>query len=102
VSTDAFEKAGELVDPEHRLPGEEESESSPIAADARHWADVYEELMSFKRHLLDTVHEQRDEVSESARHEVESDRTMLESEFERLRRRYSFWIERVRQLEGGA
>jgi hypothetical protein len=102
VSTDAFEKAGELVDPEHRLPGEEESESSPIAADARHWADVYEELMSFKRNLLDTVHEQRDEVSESARHEVESDRAVLETEYARLHRRYLFWSARVRQLEHGA
>src|SRR5437867_13218155 len=58
---DPLDVAGELIDPEHRLPGELDSETSPLLEDAQHWLQVYAELLAFKRTLLRTaeVHKER-------------------------------------------
>jgi hypothetical protein len=99
---DPREVAGELVDPDHRLPGEEESELSSLIEDAVHWQRVYEELLTFKRTLLRTaeVHKKED-APEPVAHEVASDQIVLHSEMLRLERRHRFWQERVRELQAG-
>jgi hypothetical protein len=97
--TDPLDVAGELTDPDHRLPGERDSESSPLLEDAEHWLRVYAELLAFKRTLLRTaeVHKERapDEVAE----EVGQDEVLLRSELERLERRHSFWQARALELQ---
>ncbi len=60
---------------EDRLPGEVDSETSPLLEDAEHWLSVYQELLTFKRTLVRTA------------------------ELERLENRHRFWQERVRQLQ---
>ncbi len=57
-----------------RLPGEMDSETSPLLEDAQHWLSVYQELLTFRRTLVPTA------------------------ELERLENRHRFWQERVRQL----
>jgi hypothetical protein len=98
---DPLELAGDLTNPEHRLPGEEESESSPLLEDAQHWLQVYAELLSFKRTLIRTAEVHKEAASEPVVEEVGNDQLLLESELERLIRRHRFWEERVRRLQTG-
>ncbi len=100
MGADPVDVAGELVDPEHRLPGEVESEGSPLLEDAIHWKRVYEELLAFKRTLLRTAEVHKEAASEEVAHEVSSDQVVLESELRRLESRHEFWRERVRSLQG--
>jgi hypothetical protein len=97
-ASDPLEVVGDLVDPEHRLPGEEESEQSPLLEDAVHWQRVYEELLTFKRILLRTAAVHEEDAPEPVAHEVASDQVVLRSEMRRLERRHRFWQERAREL----
>jgi hypothetical protein len=90
--------AGELIDPEHRLPGEEESEGSPLLDDAMHWQRVYEELLAFKRTLIRTVEVHKQGAPAAVVHEVGNDQVVLTSELRRLERRHEFWQGRVQEL----
>src|SRR5262245_36856638 len=99
MGTDPLEVAAELVDPDHRLPGEEESELSLLVEDAVHWQRVYEELLTFKRTLLRTVEVHKEDAPEPVVHEVANDQLVLHSEMRRLERRHQFWQERVRELQ---
>ena len=78
--------AGESVDPE-RLE------------DAVHWLQVYQDLLAFKRRVLESAGELAPEMEEVAREEVgKTDLTILAAEAARLERRLRFWRERVDQL----
>lgn len=68
---------------EIRLPGEEESEQSPLLEDAQHWEQVYAELITFKRNLLGATVD---------------DRAVLETDLKRLEGRHRYWQERSKQL----
>ena len=81
---DPLDVAEELVDPERRLPGEQESESSPLLEDAVHWQRVYEELLAFKRTLLRTAEVHKEAAPAPVVHEVGSDQVILRSELNRL------------------
>src|SRR5262245_37502739 len=96
---DPLEVAGSLVDPDHRLPGEEESEESPLVEDAVHWQQVYEELLAFKRTLVRTADVHMEDAPEPVVSEVASDQVVLLSELRRLERRHQFWRDRVRELQ---
>jgi hypothetical protein len=98
---DPLEVAGELMDPEHRLPGEEESEGSPLLEDAQHWQQVYSELLMFKRTLLRTAEVHKQGASQPVADEVGNDQLVLRSELDRLLRRHRYWEERVRELQSG-
>ncbi len=98
-SRDPVEVAGDLVDPGHRLPGEQESEASLLLEDAIHWQRVYEELLAFKRTLLRTAEVHKEAAPEPVVREVSNDQVVLESELSRLERRHQFWQERVQQLQ---
>ncbi len=98
---EAQRAAEEIIDPEHRLPGEEESEQSPLLEDAQHWEQVYAELVGFKRDLLDAMEGQREQTDhEAVTAEVEKDQTVLESELRRLTGRHQYWSEQVRRRAG--
>jgi hypothetical protein len=96
---DPLEVAGDLVDPDHRLPGEVESEASPLLEDAIHWQRVYGELLAFKRTLLRTAEVHKEAAPEPVVHEVSNDQVVLESELGRLERRHQFWQGRVQELQ---
>lgn len=91
--------AGELVDPDHRLPGERDSEASPLLEDAQHWVQVYAELLAFKRTLLRTAEVHKDRAPDEVAYEVTNDQVLLRSELDRLERRHRFWQQRARELQ---
>jgi hypothetical protein len=97
---DPLELAENLVDPEHRLPGEAESEDSPLVDDAVHWQRVYQELLAFKRTLLRTAAVHKEDAPEEVVEEVSNDQLLLETELHRLERRYEFWERRALELQG--
>jgi hypothetical protein len=96
---DPLDVAENLVNPEHRLPGERESESSPLLEDAVHWQRVYEELLAFKRTLLRTAEVHKVDAPHPVVDEVSNDQVLLQSELQRLERRHQFWQDRLRELQ---
>jgi len=98
-SGNAREGAEDLMDPGHRLPGEVDSESSPLLEDAEHWLQVYRELLTFKRTLLRTAEVHKEGASEPVVAEVSEDQKMLRAELDRLEQRHSFWQGRARELQ---
>jgi hypothetical protein len=96
---DPLEVAGDLMDPDHRLPGEEESEDSPLLEDAQHWLQVYAELLTFKRTLMRTAEIHKEGAPAPVVDEVSNDQVLLQSELERLQRRHRYWQDRVRQIQ---
>ena len=99
---DVVDMVGDLTDPEHRLPGEQDSEASPLLEDAQHWLHVYGELVAFKRTLLRTAEVHKEGAPEAVVQEVSTDEALLRSELERLERRHRFWQDRALQLQKGA
>jgi hypothetical protein len=98
-SGDAVDVARELTNPQYRLPGEEDSESSPLLEDAEHWLQVYRELLTFKRTLLRTAEIHREGAPEAVATEVGGDQTLLRAELDRLEQRHDFWERRARELQ---
>jgi hypothetical protein len=98
---DPLEIAGELTDPEHRLPGEQDSEASHLLEDAQHWLQVYAELLAFKRTLLRTAEIHKEGATEAVVEEVSNDQVLLSSELDRLERRHRFWQARAQELRQG-
>jgi len=98
---DVGEIASDLMDPEHRLPGEVDSESSPLLEDAQHWLQVYRELLTFKRTLLRTAEIHKEGAPDAVIAEVSDDQAILRAELDRLEQRQSFWERRAQQLQAG-
>src|SRR5438094_5626688 len=89
--------AGEAVDPDRLLEGE--NPSTTHLEDAVHWVQVYEDLLAFKRRLQQSAGEATPEMEEIAREEVgKTDMTILAAETARLERRLRFWRERADEL----
>lgn len=88
----------EAADPDRLLPGEDPS--SHYADDARHWIEVYDELLRFKTRLLQVAEDTLKDVhGQPARHEVvETDRVVLQTEVNRFRNRLAFWKDRLADL----
>jgi len=99
---DIVNMVGDLTDPEHRLPGERDSETSGLLEDAQHWLHVYGELVAFKRTLLRTAEVHKEGAPEPVVQEVSNDEALLRSELDRLEGRHRFWQERAQQLQKGA
>src|SRR5437879_6388200 len=88
--------AGEAVDPDRLLEGE--NSSTTDLEDALHWLRVYEDLLAFKGRLLQSAGEVAPEMDEIAREEVgKTDLAILAAEAARLERRLRFWRERADQ-----
>jgi hypothetical protein len=96
---DPVDIVGDLMDPEHRLPGERDSEASPLLEDAQHWLNVYGELLAFKRTLLRTAEIHKEGAAEAVVAEVSGDQVLLQSELDRLERRHRFWQARALELQ---
>ena len=93
------EQAGrDAADPGRLLDGEDPS--TPHADEARHWLNVYSELVTFKEQAMTTSEANKSAMRTSdAREEVEkTDMRVLEAERKRLRERLAFWERRHRQL----
>lgn len=89
--------ADKAMDPDRLLEGE--NPSTTHLDDAVHWIQVYEDLLTFKRRLLQSAGEVAPEMEESARDEVgKTDLTILVAEAARLERRLRFWRERADEL----
>jgi hypothetical protein len=94
MMNDADEAAQEGVDPDRRLPGEPEDSSD--LEEAVKWAEVYEDLLAFKRHMLDTLRADLRYRRPEARREIEeTDLVIMEAEAERLERRRDLWRGRL-------
>jgi hypothetical protein len=89
----------DTLDGDRLLQGEDPNSSDP--EDARHWAAVYGELLSFKEDLLSTARQRQARMSEAtAKKEVTAtDIQILEVERDRLRRRLNFWEAKIRKVE---
>lgn len=98
AADDPRDVAEDLMDPDHRLPGEVDSESSPLLADAQHWHRVYAELLTFKRTLLRTAEVHKEGAPDPVVDEVGNDELLLRAELERLERRHQFWQARINEL----
>ena len=91
---DPQKAAGEAVDPDRLLEGEDPE--TPHAEEASHWVEVYSELMTFKDRAVATAHRNLGQMPE-ADARVETTRTdlaVLEAERDRIRRRLEFWKRR--------
>ena len=98
-SSEVGEIPSQLVDPEHRLPGELDSERSPLLEDAQHWLLVYAELLTFKRTLLRTAEVHKEGAPDAVVAEVSGDQTLLRAELDRLEQRHQFWERRAQELQ---
>lgn len=75
-------------------PGE--NPNSGLPEDAAHWSAVYEELIRFKRGLLNEIEQKMEADADPAvGDELEHDRGILRSELDRLTLHHAFWSERV-------
>jgi hypothetical protein len=89
--------AEKAIDPDRLLEGE--NPSTTHLEDAVHWIQVYEDLLAFKRRLLQSAGEVAPEMEEMAREEVgKTDLTILVAEAARVERRLRFWRERADKL----
>jgi len=86
--------AEQASDPDRLLPGE--PSDSEFADDATLWAEVYSELLDYKKRLLIVTREKLAEMrDEPARREVvETDAVVIEAERARFERRLAFWRNR--------
>ena len=98
VTTNAFLQR--IADPGYRLQGENPATAS--LEDARNWAATYDELIKFKRELVDVCHRyaQRSqaEVSRAIR---ETDVILLEMQVSRFEQRRDYWTIRAAEMQGG-
>ena len=93
------EAAAKAGDPDRLLPGEDPESTHP--EDARHWVEVYRELLEYKDRLLAVTRATLSELPEEpARREVaETDQALISAERERLARRLRFWDRRLAQFD---
>ena len=85
------EKAELIARPQRLLPGEDPG--SPDPAEAKVWAGVYRELVTFKEGVIRQV-QARAHLSQVAEGEVHRDEEVLQTELERLRLHLRYWDER--------
>jgi len=91
---DPQKAAGEAVDPDRLLEGEDPETRHP--EEANHWIEVYTELLTFKERAVATAHQSVAQMPEvDARVEAtRTDMAVLEAERDRIRRRLDFWKRR--------
>ena len=95
---DPQKAAGEAVDPDRLLEGEDPETRHP--EEANHWIEVYTELLTFKERAVATAHQSVAQMPEvDARVEAtRTDMAVLEAERDRIRRRLDFWKRRHLEL----
>ncbi|TME25608.1 MAG: hypothetical protein E6I68_01720 [Chloroflexi bacterium] len=91
---DPQKAAGEAVDPDRLLEGEDPETRQP--EEANHWIEVYTELLTFKERAVATANQNVAQMPEvDARVEAtQTDLAVLQAERDRIRRRLDFWKRR--------
>ena len=91
---DPQKAAGEAVDPDRLLEGEDPE--TPHPKEASHWVEVYSELMTFKERAVATAHRDLAQMPEAAARAetTRTDLAVLEAERDRIGRRLDFWKRR--------
>ena len=88
-----------LADPGYRLQGE--NPSTATLDDARRWADTYEQMIQFKRELLELCHKFSQQVGpQVARAIRDTDIILLEVQISRFEQKRDFWKIRATELAG--
>lgn len=91
---DPEDAAAKEIDAYRLLPGELEDSVDPV--EITRWANVYEDLLSFKRGLMGNIHSQLDGRLPEVRQEIQDvDVVALEAELKRIERRRDFWRARL-------
>lgn len=95
--SDDSERAAEIIrqatDPDRRLPGEDPDRSN--GDDVRHWVAVYDELLRFKREVIDLAEKSAAEFPEPAGVEIGMDIEVMRIQAERLHIRAQYWRSRL-------
>jgi hypothetical protein len=88
------------VDGDRLLDGE--NPETAFVDDARHWMQVYGELVRFKEDVMSSLHERLGAVEkpEAVAEVADTDLETLRAERKRLRRRLEFWESRYTDLLG--
>ena len=87
-------------DPGYRLPGE--NPATATLDQARRWASRYEELIKFKRELLDLCARHADRSEPEVAHAIrETDIVLLETQVARYEQKRDYWQIRVAEMQGG-
>ncbi len=93
------EKSDTAVEAPGLIVGEDPDTEHPL--DARHWVNVYQELLSFHSAQLGRMSGELEGMSESARRGVESgDLATRRAHIHHVRERLDFWDKRSMQLAG--
>lgn len=81
---------------------EGEDPTTPHADEARHWLEVYDQLLTFKERTISSTQRNLAQVpAPEAREDVEeTDLIVLKTERDRLQQRLDFWKRRHRELTG--
>lgn len=96
---EVIQAAQAAADADRLLDGEDPGTAS--VDDARHWLRVYEDLVVFKREVLQVTEDHLARMDGAAVREVEqTDLVVLRREAERLQRRLDFWGRRAAALGG--
>jgi hypothetical protein len=82
--------------PDHLLRGEPPETQDPAAVER--WIDVYGQLLSAKRAILNTLLQRLRRVRQEVREELEDrDLQLLGEEVRRVENRLNFWLDKRRQ-----
>jgi DNA-binding response OmpR family regulator len=79
---------------------EGEDPSTLFAEDARHWVNIYAQLLDFKRRILARVAAAMRDLPPEAAAEVEKDVELITAEVRRVEVRLAFWEQRHWELVG--
>lgn len=79
---------------------EGEDPATVFAEDARHWVNIYAQLLEFKQRILERVSTSLPELTPAARAEMAGDVEMISGEADRVERRLAFWQRRHWDLIG--
>ena len=89
-----------LGDPGYRLP--DENPATATLDQARKWAQTYDELINFKRELLDLCYRYAERSEPSVAQAIrETDVVLLETQLSRFEQRRDYWKIRAAEMHGG-
>lgn len=90
MSTYEADVRRQAIDPDRLLPGEHPESDQP--GDARHWVEVYTQLIEAKGRIVVKLRELMARQGKDAREELErADLNLLELEIQRFHHRRAIW-----------
>jgi hypothetical protein len=89
-----------IGDPGYRLPGE--NPATATIDHARRWASRYDELIKFKRELLEICARYAERAEPEVAHAIrKTDVVLLETQVARYQQKRDYWQIRVAEMQGG-